>query len=200
MCCAPIAATAARRADVHRRVPERRARRARRDRAPAGRAVHGPLRPEGSTSQEDAPGGARRAPRRASPASTRTASCAASSRSSTRRCAPTRSLRSATACASSCARPTCRRCRRPTPLYEIFVYRPPIEGVHLRGGPVARGGIRWSDRREDYRTEILGLMKAQMVKNAVIVPVGAEGRLRAAQPADRARRADAPRSGAATRR
>jgi len=64
---------------------------------------------------------------------------------------------------------------QPRPMFEIFVYSPRIEGVHLRGGPVARGGIRWSDRREDFRTEILGLMKAQMVKNAVIVPVGAKG-------------------------
>ncbi len=64
---------------------------------------------------------------------------------------------------------------QPRPMYEIFVYSPRVEGVHLRGGPVARGGIRWSDRREDFRTEILGLMKAQMVKNAVIVPVGAKG-------------------------
>jgi glutamate dehydrogenase len=63
----------------------------------------------------------------------------------------------------------------PRPRYEIFVYAPAVEGVHLRGGPVARGGLRWSDRREDYRTEILGLMKAQMVKNAVIVPAGAKG-------------------------
>jgi len=63
----------------------------------------------------------------------------------------------------------------PLPAYEIFVYSPRVEGVHLRGGAVARGGIRWSDRREDYRTEILGLMKAQMVKNTVIVPVGAKG-------------------------
>ena len=64
---------------------------------------------------------------------------------------------------------------QPRPLYEIFVYSPRVEGVHLRGGKVARGGIRFSDRREDFRTEILGLMKAQMVKNAVIVPVGAKG-------------------------
>ncbi|MEJ5230747.1 MAG: NAD-glutamate dehydrogenase [Geminicoccaceae bacterium] len=64
---------------------------------------------------------------------------------------------------------------RPRPAFEIFVYAPWVEGVHLRGGKVARGGIRWSDRREDFRTEILGLMKAQMVKNAVIVPVGAKG-------------------------
>ncbi|MDX1630682.1 MAG: NAD-glutamate dehydrogenase [Thermoanaerobaculia bacterium] len=63
----------------------------------------------------------------------------------------------------------------PRPMFEIFVYSPRTEGVHLRGGKVARGGIRWSDRREDFRTEILGLVKAQMVKNAVIVPVGAKG-------------------------
>ena len=63
----------------------------------------------------------------------------------------------------------------PRPQFEIFVYAPRVEGVHLRGGPVARGGLRWSDRLEDFRTEVLGLMKAQMVKNAVIVPVGAKG-------------------------
>ena len=63
----------------------------------------------------------------------------------------------------------------PKPAFEIFVYSPRTEGVHLRGGRVARGGLRWSDRREDFRTEVLGLMKAQMVKNAVIVPVGAKG-------------------------
>ena len=64
---------------------------------------------------------------------------------------------------------------RPRPFAEIFVYSPRVEAVHLRGGKVARGGVRWSDRREDFRTEVLGLMKAQMVKNAVIVPVGAKG-------------------------
>ncbi|WP_366653882.1 NAD-glutamate dehydrogenase [Fodinicurvata sp. EGI_FJ10296] len=64
---------------------------------------------------------------------------------------------------------------KPRPWREIFVYSPRVEGVHLRGGKVARGGIRWSDRREDFRTEILGLMKAQVVKNAVIVPVGSKG-------------------------
>jgi glutamate dehydrogenase len=64
---------------------------------------------------------------------------------------------------------------KPKPMFEIFVYSPRTEAVHLRGGKVARGGIRWSDRREDFRTEVLGLMKAQMVKNAVIVPVGAKG-------------------------
>ncbi len=63
----------------------------------------------------------------------------------------------------------------PKPRFEIFVYSPRMEGVHLRGGMVARGGLRWSDRREDFRTEILGLLKAQMVKNAVIVPVGSKG-------------------------
>jgi glutamate dehydrogenase len=64
---------------------------------------------------------------------------------------------------------------RPRPAFEIFVYSPRVEGVHLRGGAVARGGLRWSDRREDFRTEVLGLAKAQTVKNAVIVPVGAKG-------------------------
>ena len=64
---------------------------------------------------------------------------------------------------------------KPWPKFEIFVYSPRFEAVHLRGGKVARGGIRWSDRPEDFRTEILGLMKAQMVKNALIVPVGAKG-------------------------
>ncbi len=63
----------------------------------------------------------------------------------------------------------------PRPSYEIFVYSPRVEGVHLRFGPVARGGLRWSDRRDDFRTEVLGLVKAQMVKNTVIVPVGAKG-------------------------
>ncbi|WP_310629986.1 NAD-glutamate dehydrogenase [Paraburkholderia sp.] len=63
----------------------------------------------------------------------------------------------------------------PKPMFEIWVYSPRVEGVHLRGGRVARGGLRWSDRREDFRTEVLGLMKAQMVKNVVIVPVGSKG-------------------------
>ncbi|ACB92267.1 NAD-glutamate dehydrogenase [Xylella fastidiosa subsp. fastidiosa] len=64
---------------------------------------------------------------------------------------------------------------KPHPYREIFVYSPRVEGIHLRFGPVARGGLRWSDRREDFRTEVLGLVKAQMVKNTVIVPVGAKG-------------------------
>ncbi len=77
----------------------------------------------------------------------------------------------------------------PRPLYEIFVYCPRVEGLHLRFGMVARGGLRWSDRPQDYRTEVLGLVKAQQVKNAVIVPVGAKGGFfarRLPPPADRA--------------
>ncbi len=74
----------------------------------------------------------------------------------------------------------------PRPHKEIFVFSPRMEGIHLRGGPIARGGIRWSDRHQDFRTEILDLMKAQMVKNAVIVPVGAKGGFVLKQPpADR---------------
>src|SRR5207244_1036826 len=70
----------------------------------------------------------------------------------------------------------------PRPRFEIFVYSPRVEGVHLRFGFVARGGLRWSDRREDFRTEILGLVKAQAVKNAVIVPTGAKGGFVLKQP------------------
>ncbi len=76
----------------------------------------------------------------------------------------------------------------PKPMFEIFVYSPRFEGVHLRGGKAARGGLRWSDRPEDFRTEILGLVKAQMVKNTVIVPVGSKGGFvlkRPVSPADR---------------
>ncbi len=74
----------------------------------------------------------------------------------------------------------------PKPMFEIYVYSPRVEGIHLRGGKVARGGLRWSDRREDFRTEVLGLMKAQMVKNTVIVPVGSKGGFVVKQPpADR---------------
>ncbi len=71
---------------------------------------------------------------------------------------------------------------QPVPLCEIFVDSPRVEAIHLRGGLVARGGLRWSDRREDFRTEVLGLMKAQMVKNAVIVPSGAKGGFIVKQP------------------
>ena len=75
---------------------------------------------------------------------------------------------------------------KPRPYREIFVYGPRVEGTHLRFGPVARGGLRWSDRREDFRTEVLGLVKAQMVKNTVIVPVGSKGGFFVKQPpADR---------------
>jgi glutamate dehydrogenase len=63
----------------------------------------------------------------------------------------------------------------PRPLYEIYVHSPHLEGIHLRGGKVARGGLRWSDRHDDFRTEVLGLMKTQMIKNAIIVPVGSKG-------------------------
>jgi glutamate dehydrogenase len=72
----------------------------------------------------------------------------------------------------------------PKPAHEIWVYSPRVEGVHLRFGAVARGGLRWSDRREDFRTEILGLVKAQEVKNAVIVPAGAKGGFFAKHPPD----------------
>ncbi len=80
--------------------------------------------------------------------------------------------------------------RDPRPLYEIWVYDPRIEGVHLRGGPVARGGLRWSDRVDDFRTEILGLMLTQQVKNTLIVPVGSKGGfvLKTAAGDDRERR------------
>ena len=71
---------------------------------------------------------------------------------------------------------------KPRPYREIFVYSPRVEGVHMRFGPVARGGLRWSDRREDFRTEVLGLVKAQMVKNTVIVPVGSKGGFIAKRP------------------
>ena len=71
---------------------------------------------------------------------------------------------------------------KPVPYREIFVYGPRVEGIHLRFGAVARGGLRWSDRREDFRTEVLGLVKAQMVKNTVIVPVGSKGGFFVKQP------------------
>ncbi|MCC5994800.1 MAG: NAD-glutamate dehydrogenase, partial [Oceanicaulis sp.] len=76
----------------------------------------------------------------------------------------------------------------PKPYREIFVWSPRVEGVHIRFGPVARGGLRWSDRREDFRTEVLGLVKAQQVKNAVIVPVGSKGGFYAKQLPDRSDR------------
>ena len=96
--------------------------------------------------------------------------------------------RAAASSASSSTRPRCRGCPSRRPLYEIFVYSPRFEGIHLRGGKVARGGLRWSDRPEDFRTEVLGLVKAQMVKNTVIVPVGSKGGFvlkKAPPPSDR---------------
>ena len=133
----------------------------------------------------------RRASRRRSTrsrASTRTRSCGASSPWCARCCGPTSSSAATTA-----PRPKPYVSFKldpselgwlpdPRPAFEIFVYSPRTEGVHLRGGRVARGGLRWSDRREDFRTEVLGLMKAQMVKNAVIVPVGAKGGFVVKQP------------------
>lgn len=80
---------------------------------------------------------------------------------------------------------------KPVPWREIFVYSPRVEGIHLRAGPVARGGLRWSDRRDDFRTEVLGLMKAQRVKNAVIVPTGAKGGFYPKQLPDPAQNRDA---------
>ena len=85
---------------------------------------------------------------------------------------------------SSSTPPASPTCPMPRPRFEIWVYSPRVEGVHLRFGPVARGGLRWSDRREDFRTEVLGLVKAQTVKNAVIVPVGAKGGFVVKQPVD----------------
>ena len=84
-----------------------------------------------------------------------------------------------------------RELPEPRPKYEIWVCSPRVEGVHLRFGKVARGGLRWSDRREDFRTEVLGLVKAQAVKNAVIVPVGAKGGFFAKQLPDPALDRDA---------
>ncbi|MBL6734982.1 MAG: NAD-glutamate dehydrogenase [Shewanellaceae bacterium] len=85
----------------------------------------------------------------------------------------------------------------PLPKFEIFVYSPRIEGVHLRGGKVARGGLRWSDRRQDFRTEVLGLVKAQQVKNTVIVPVGAKGGFVCKQPPTSGKREDIAAEGQA---
>ncbi|MEZ5596358.1 MAG: NAD-glutamate dehydrogenase [Pseudomonadales bacterium] len=81
----------------------------------------------------------------------------------------------------------------PVPAHEIFVTAPHVEGVHLRGGPIARGGLRWSDRLEDFRTEVLGLVKAQTVKNAVIVPTGAKGGFVVRDPAPKDRLAEGKR-------
>ena len=94
---------------------------------------------------------------------------------------------------------------QPRPFREIWVYSPRVEGVHLRFGPIARGGIRWSDRAQDFRTEVLGLVRAQLVKNAVIVPSGAKGgflpkRCRAPAAARRSRRRASPPTASSSRR
>ena len=123
-----------------------------------------------------------------SPASTRTGSCArcldADPGDPAHQLLPARRRRPAASrtCRSSSTRSAIPDLPAPRPRYEIWVYSPRVEGVHLRFGAVARGGLRWSDRREDFRTEVLGLVKAQMVKNAVIVPVGAKGGFVVKQP------------------
>ena len=109
-----------------------------------------------------------------SPRSTTTASCATSWRRSRPRCAPTPTTPKAKRWPSSCAPHDVPAMPQPAPFVEIYVYSPEVEGIHLRGGPIARGGLRWSDR-QDYRTEVYGLMRAQLTKNAVIVPAGAKG-------------------------
>ena len=108
--------------------------------------------------------------------STMTGCCGNIARWSRRSCGPTPScLSGAAALAFKLDSALVPGLPRPVPWREIFVFSPQVEGIHLRAGPVARGGLRWSDRRDDFRTEVLGLMKAQRVKNAVIVPTGAKG-------------------------
>ena len=165
-------------------------RRQRPDRAAARRSVRGALRPGACTAATRRRASATcawqrsraRSPRPSttSRASTRTASCAATCSPSRRRCGRTSTSRRRAAGRSTTSSLKLEPklvpdLPEPRPAFEIFVYSPRVEGVHLRFGPVARGGLRWSDRREDFRTEMLGLVKAQMVKNAVIVPVGAKG-------------------------
>ena len=164
-----------------------------------GRAVPRPLRsarrtpPARDAKQRRSPSASKRNCSR-SPASTRTASCATSSTPCRRRCAPISTRPTAggqpkAPIAIKFESGKITDLPLPRPLYEIFVYSPRVEGVHMRFGKVARGGIRWSDRPQDFRTEILGLVKAQQVKNAVIVPVGAKGGFVPKLPADRRRRA-----------
>ena len=109
-----------------------------------------------------------------SPRSTTTASCATSSAAidATLRTNAFKEGRGATAFKLRSA--DVPAIPQPAPLFEIYVYAPDMEGIHLRGGAIARGGIRWSDRM-DYRTEVFGLMRAQLTKNAIIVPAGAKG-------------------------
>ena len=165
---------------LHRGLPERRASRPTRAiTAKLDAAVRAALRPRRASATRRP---RRRCARRSSPTSTRsrrsttTASCATSSAliDATVRTNAYQPGRGAMAfklrSADVPAMP------QPAPLFEIYVYAPDMEGIHLRGGRIARGGIRWSDR-EDYRTEVFGLMRAQMTKNAVIVPDGRQGRV-----------------------
>ena len=136
---------------------------------------HGaPQRPRAARSEDPRPSSRR------SPAPTRTGSCAPCGARCRRRCAPTPTSSPRAAglkdyLSFKIESQKLRELPLPKPMFEIFVFSTRMEGVHLRMGFVARGGIRWSDRREDFRTEVLGLMKAQQVKNTVIVPVGAKG-------------------------
>ena len=184
-----------RRADVHRRVPERRARaRTRRRRACSSSSSAR----ASATSTRRARGGAARATRRAAgrgrqprrgphPARLR--------RADRRHGAHERRARPRLPLVQAALGRRARRCRARAPLFEIFVYHPQVEGIHLRGGHVARGGIRWSDRREDYRTEVLGPDEGADGQERGDRARRRQGRLRAAQPAGRARRA--ARGGAA---
>ena len=107
--------------------------------------------------------------------STRTTSFGISSGRSRRSCGRTSTCRTVRALSFKLQSERVPEMPKPTPLFEVWVYSTEMEAIHLRAGMVARGGIRWSDRREDFRTEVLGLMKAQKVKNAVIVPDGSKG-------------------------
>ena len=151
------------------------------------RAVPRPLRPDAvrrrrrrraRTPRQAAVAARRRARSTPSRASTTTASAGRSSRSIDATVRTNSYRRPPGGRRSSSTRRRSPTCRCPARRHEIWVCWPRVEGVHLRGGDIARGGLRWSDRREDFRTEVLGLMKAQMVKNAVIVPTRRQGRLR----------------------
>ena len=170
----------ARRLALHRELPERRAGGQLGDHGQARALLRAALRPRACETDEAAEARAARGdprrPRRGRLARPRPHP--AQPADGDRRDAAHERLQAATArrWRSSCARPTCRRCPQPAPLFEIYVYSPEVEGIHLRGGPIARGGLRWSDRM-DYRTEVYGLMRAQLTKNAIIVPGGRQGRL-----------------------
>ena len=162
---------------LHRELPARRDRGEPAHHGEAGAAVRAALRPGARARRGGGGGAARGDPRRTStrsPRSTTTGSCATSSASSRRRCGRTPTAAGGARSRSRSARPRCRRCRSRRRCSRSTSTRPSVEGIHLRGGKIARGGIRWSDRM-DYRTEVFGLMRAQMTKNAVIVPDGAKG-------------------------